>query len=121
MFSGGFLFFTIFENHQSIIESENIVDIDTFVKFHGKPKKIGAWRLVITIIFAIVSIIIAIMIILIIMIIIIVRANLRKIAAHNEREEQGLETWRMAVTEFADLTEEVQNYFVLQNVSDPIS
>merc|ERR1711971_1550138 len=34
------------------------------------------------------------------------RANLRKIAAHNEREEQGLETWRMAVTEFADLTEE---------------
>merc|ERR1740123_3010777 len=34
------------------------------------------------------------------------RANLRKVAAHNEREEQGLETWRMAVTEFADLTEE---------------
>jgi len=34
------------------------------------------------------------------------RANLRKIGAHNEREEQGLETWRMAVTEFADLTEE---------------
>merc|ERR1719184_659350 len=34
------------------------------------------------------------------------RANLRKIAAHNEREERGLETWRMAVTEFADLTEE---------------
>merc|ERR1712172_127414 len=34
------------------------------------------------------------------------RANLIKIAAHNEREEQGLETWRMAVTEFADLTEE---------------
>merc|ERR1711971_1266048 len=34
------------------------------------------------------------------------RANLRKIGAYNEREEQGLETWRMAVTEFADLTEE---------------
>merc|ERR1712055_765307 len=36
----------------------------------------------------------------------IFRANLRKIEAHNEREEQGLETWRMAVTQFADLTEE---------------
>merc|ERR1711971_461086 len=36
----------------------------------------------------------------------IFRANLRKIGAHNEREEQGLETWRMAVTQFADLTEE---------------
>jgi len=34
------------------------------------------------------------------------RANLRKISAHNEREEKGLETWRMAVTQFADLTEE---------------
>merc|ERR1719234_1505205 len=34
------------------------------------------------------------------------RENLRRIAAHNEREGQGLETWRMAVTEFADLTEE---------------
>ena len=38
---------------------------------------------------------------------VIVRANLRKIGAHNEREERGLETWRMAVTQFADLTEEV--------------
>merc|ERR1719249_628722 len=36
----------------------------------------------------------------------IFRANLRKIGAHNEREEQGLETWRMAITQFADLTEE---------------
>merc|ERR1719490_511532 len=36
----------------------------------------------------------------------IFRANLRKIGAHNEREEQGLETWRMAVTQFADLIEE---------------
>merc|ERR1712055_772221 len=36
----------------------------------------------------------------------IFRANLRKIGAHNEREERGLETWRMAVTQFADLTEE---------------
>merc|ERR1719489_300096 len=34
------------------------------------------------------------------------RANLKKIAAHNEREEKSLETWRMAVTEFTDLTEE---------------
>merc|ERR1719189_911974 len=33
------------------------------------------------------------------------RTNLRKIEAHNEREEKGLETWRMAVTQFADLTE----------------
>merc|ERR1711953_111038 len=36
----------------------------------------------------------------------IFRANLRKIVAHNEREEKGLETWRMTVTQFADLTEE---------------
>merc|ERR550519_176048 len=36
----------------------------------------------------------------------IFRANLRKIVAHNEREEEGLETWRMTVTQFADLTEE---------------
>merc|ERR1719361_1403573 len=34
------------------------------------------------------------------------RSNLKKIVAHNEREEQGLETWRMAITQFADLTEE---------------
>ena len=46
-------------------------------------------------------------VIIAIIIIIIGRANLRKIKDHNEREEQGLETWRMAVTQFADLTEEV--------------
>jgi hypothetical protein len=34
------------------------------------------------------------------------RGNLARIAAHNGREERGLETWRMAVTEFADLTEQ---------------
>ena len=54
------------------------------------------------------DIIIVRIVIIIIIMIIIVRANLRKIEAHNEREEQGLETWRMAVTQFADLTEEVQ-------------
>ena len=57
---------------------------------------------------AFVSIIIIIFIVVVIIMMVIVRANLRKIGAHNEREEQGLETWRMAVTQFADLTEEVK-------------
>jgi len=34
------------------------------------------------------------------------RANLQKIAAHNKREEEGEESWRMGITQFADLTEE---------------
>ena len=55
----------------------------------------------------IIIVVIVIITIIIVIIIIIFRSNLKKIVAHNEREEQGLETWRMAVTQFADLTEEV--------------
>ena len=65
------------------------------------------------IIILIIIVVIVIITIIIVIIIIIFRSNLKKIVAHNEREEQGLETWRMAVTEFADLTEEVQRCFVL--------
>merc|ERR1712127_1145499 len=34
------------------------------------------------------------------------RANLAKMSSHNLREEAGLETWRMAVTQWMDLTEQ---------------
>ena len=46
------------------------------------------------------------------------RTNLRKIEAHNEREEKGLETWRMAVTQFADLTEKVFTISITITIGD---
>ena len=49
------------------------------------------------------------------------RTNLKKIEAHNEREEKGLETWRMAVTQFADLTEKVFAIFVIKAINNSIS
>jgi len=36
----------------------------------------------------------------------IFRENIKKISAHNKEEEEGRQTWRMDVTQFADMTEQ---------------